>query len=47
MVTVQNTIDGTQGGAVMQKRQSYKRERKVEIIAFYHANNFEGVLAEQ
>ena len=39
MAAVQTTIDGTQGGAGKQKRQSYKRERKLEIIAFYHAKN--------
>ena len=34
MAAVQTTIDGTQGGAGKQKRQSYKRERKLEVIAF-------------
>ena len=39
MAAVQTTIDGTQGGAGKQKRQSYKRERKLEVTAFYHSSN--------
>ena len=39
MEAVQTTIDGTQGGTGKQKRQSYKRERKLEVIAFYHSSN--------
>ena len=39
MAAVQTTIDGMQGGARKQKRQSYKRERKLEVIAFYHSSN--------
>ena len=46
MAAVQTTIDGMQGGAGKQKRQSYKRERKLEVIAFYHSSNLYKTLRE-
>ena len=39
MTPVQTIIDGTQGGTGKQKRQSYKLEKKLEVITFYHSSN--------